>query len=371
VRIEASAPGKLILLGEYAVLEGAPALVMAVDRRARVSVTGAATDSADTRAPSCSVSVTAMAPEPYTANGHVAAGQVHWEHPDDATQRMSLVSALLNARLGSATPPPAESSPPLRATIETIDFFQENGVRRKSKLGLGSSAAVTVALAAALDALSGAPLPASETDALAGLLDLHRRFQSGRGSGADLAASLLGGVVEYELAPATKGGNPMPQVARLGLPPELQWAAVWTGRSASTGAFLEALDRWRAQHAAEYGARMDALGQLAREGVAAARLQSATRLLDCAARFGAELGAFGAATGLDIVSAEHAALLGYASRCGVVYKPCGAGGGDLGVAMASDAQALDRFTGLAREQGFMPLPLGLDTDGLQLKTRLE
>ncbi|PKL95245.1 MAG: ATP-binding protein, partial [Gammaproteobacteria bacterium HGW-Gammaproteobacteria-8] len=31
--ILADAPGKLLLLGEYAVLDGAPALVMAIDRR--------------------------------------------------------------------------------------------------------------------------------------------------------------------------------------------------------------------------------------------------------------------------------------------------------------------------------------------------
>ena len=36
--IRASAPGKMILLGEYAVLHGAPALVYTVERRAHVNV---------------------------------------------------------------------------------------------------------------------------------------------------------------------------------------------------------------------------------------------------------------------------------------------------------------------------------------------
>ena len=36
--IVASAPGKVILSGEYAVLDGAPAVCVAIDRRARVTV---------------------------------------------------------------------------------------------------------------------------------------------------------------------------------------------------------------------------------------------------------------------------------------------------------------------------------------------
>ena len=34
MRLEARAPGKLVVLGEYAVLQGAPALVLAIDRYA-------------------------------------------------------------------------------------------------------------------------------------------------------------------------------------------------------------------------------------------------------------------------------------------------------------------------------------------------
>ena len=37
MRFSASAPGKAVLSGEYAVLQGAPAIAMAVDCRARVT----------------------------------------------------------------------------------------------------------------------------------------------------------------------------------------------------------------------------------------------------------------------------------------------------------------------------------------------
>jgi len=38
MEVTASTPGKLVLLGDYAVLEGAPALVMAVNRHAKVRI---------------------------------------------------------------------------------------------------------------------------------------------------------------------------------------------------------------------------------------------------------------------------------------------------------------------------------------------
>ena len=37
MRVRATAPGKLVVLGEYAVLTGAPALVLAVDRQCQVA----------------------------------------------------------------------------------------------------------------------------------------------------------------------------------------------------------------------------------------------------------------------------------------------------------------------------------------------
>ena len=37
-RVTASAPGKVVLSGEYAVLSGAPAICMAVNRRATVTI---------------------------------------------------------------------------------------------------------------------------------------------------------------------------------------------------------------------------------------------------------------------------------------------------------------------------------------------
>src|SRR5690606_5365902 len=87
------------------------------------------------------------------------------------------------------------------------------------KLGLGSSGAVCTAMVAAL------VTPGLAAEEVVGLCHrAHRRFQGGVGSGSDVFASFHGGLLEVRGARAC----PLP------LPPALEVAVLWTGRSAST-----------------------------------------------------------------------------------------------------------------------------------------
>lgn len=67
-----------------------------------------------------------------------------------------------------------------------------------SNVGLGSSAAVTIAALGAIEQFFG--FNESQKDLHKRALDVVRKVQ-GRGSGADLAASLLGGIVSYQAEP--------------------------------------------------------------------------------------------------------------------------------------------------------------------------
>lgn len=133
------APGKLVLTGAYAVLDGAPAIVLATNR-------GAFADTGRT-------SPTAT-PEVRAALGDVPAPHV------DAS------SLFLGAR----------------------------------KLGLGASAAIVVASLGARDAERGVDLaePRAKDALFARARAAHAAAQGG-GSGVDVAASVYGGVLEYRI----------------------------------------------------------------------------------------------------------------------------------------------------------------------------
>jgi len=150
------APGKLVLTGAYAVLGGAPAIVMATNR-------GAYADSAR-------VSPTA--------------------------------TAEVRAALGDAVDAPH---------VDASSLFL--GAR---KLGLGASAAILVSSLAAREGSRGADL--LDDKVRASLFErawaAHASAQSG-GSGVDVAASVYGGVLEYVPGAATRTVLPAGTLVRV------------------------------------------------------------------------------------------------------------------------------------------------------------
>lgn len=340
MRVLAEAPGKLVMAGEYAVLAGAPALVVALDRRARVEVTPSDDDFFRVDAPDLGIR---------GARAQLQDGCLHW-HASCAgdVARLKLVTAVLESLADAAV-----VTTPWHMRLDTSAFFDADG---QGKLGLGSSAALTVALTAALCAQTGHQAPD-----VPALLAMHRRMQGGRGSGLDIATSLSGGSIVYRLC------EDRPQLRAVPWPQEVLWRVVWSGRPASTGDALATLSRWRQDHASDFSARMDELQALAGRVVTAVDAGNGAGMLQGMAAYAASLEALGQASGIDIVCAEHRRLAALAADSGVVYKTCGAGGGDVGVALTCDPDALNHFSRQVAAAGFRILDAGLDTRGLDVR----
>src|SRR5690606_5238152 len=300
----ASAPGKAVLIGEYAVLEGAPAVAMALDRRARV---GLASGNGPGHA------VRSLNSGARARFGPMPGGGLAWQDGD--AQAFALVEHVWQA----VRPEPRGS---LVLTLDTRAFYDPV---TGAKLGFGSSAALAVALAAAL-AGEAAPEPVREAARRA-----HMAFQGGRGSGVDIATAAHGGVVGYRRESA--------QVEHLPWPAGLEVCLLWSGRAADTPAAIDRLARARAEAAPALASLVAAAGALFRFA------------RDCR---------------LDVFGAGREALYDEASRRGLVYKPCGAGAGDTGAAFARDRGALDAFAAWAAQRGFARVAASLEARGVTL-----
>lgn len=304
--IEVSAPGKLFLIGEYAVLEGAPALLTAVDRRARVRLTAAPDLDWRISAPNLDLIDIRLGPDgdlPTTL---------------DATTRARLgVFDAVRTAIARRLRKPLD---PLAVTIDTSDFAQGG-----HKLGLGSSAAVSAALAQALAVAADIELSRAELAALA--IEAHRAAQGGTGSGGDVAASIYGGFIHY-----VRGEEPVP----LAWPGTLCGLTVVTGTGARTVDMVERVRAYARTDPYGYDADMTRLCHLA--DTAPQALARGTRLLQLAKEYFEALMALDHHARAGIISRRHDELHALATRHNGVFKTSGAGGGDVGLVFVRRGQ---------------------------------
>jgi len=299
------APGKVMLFGEYAVVEGAPhaALVAAVSRYV-----------------SCRCTPGGDRVEVVPAGLHPPPA------PGDA--RLAFVEAVL----ASAGP-----APPGRFVLESAEFFTATPEGDRMKLGLGSSAAVTVCLTAALAVAAGAELdaPGVRSEVFSRALHAHRQA-SGGGSGADVAACTFGGVSSVALEPvsATAGAGLAPVRVQPISTALRTLHLVFAGASADTRLLLRTVrgarerlpeGAWAACMAELDAARRDASVALDRETL------DTSALGDAVTRGRAAVDALAAVTGtaLSGPATVWRAVAELAAEVGGTWKTTGAGGGDL------------------------------------------
>ena len=336
MRVTASAPGKLVLLGEYAVLEGAPALVLAVDRRARVTLADAGGECWEIVSPTLGLQ----------ARLRLHDRNATWI--DAASAELGWIATLL-ARF-----PDTGSLPPCRIELDSDAFYLDHGGTR-GKLGFGSSAALTVALLGALHALADLAPPA-----LVEAIETHRAIQHGHGSGIDIAASAAGGLSRFQWAgDAVRNDS-------LRWPEGLHWTCVYSGRPASTRAMLATVGAWREREPTAFTQYMHELATISSRGIDALTANDAATFLSSLHEYATALARFGTAAGADIASREHRAIASIAETCGCVYKSCGAGGGDIGVTFAVEDGRLREFSERASRAGFPVIGLEADPKGLEV-----
>ena len=329
-RLVTSAPGKAIISGEYAVLCGASAICMAVERRARVTASVI---------PGSRCKVTAPGFVAGTFEFSSTGGELRWQRAD-APQHFGLLEAAWEAVFGGC------ETEAMELELDTQEFHD---AATSAKLGLGSSAALSVALVAALAGVAGS---SGNTHELAD--SAHTAFQRKRGSGVDVAAAFTGGLIRYS-------SDARLEPRQITWPDGLNYRFVWTGRPVAT------MDKL--QHFSTIAPNDPVLAVLVDQAESVADVFGSGNARESLLAMDAYISAlrsFDQSSGLGIFANEHALISAAAERHGLRYKPCGAGGGDIGVVLYTGDEELDALEQDLESSGITLLPLRMDRAGLTI-----
>lgn len=383
-RVCASAPGKLYVAGEYAVVEpGNPAIIVAVNRL----LTACIAERHSTR------SATGSGVEPGECS-------IHSDHHPQETLQWH------RERRGNGLIIVPDGEGPSRSLIVSAlqvveDLAQERNIDLRDydvrihselddasgrKYGLGSSAAVTVAVIRALARLYAIALPAMQCYKLAYLASF--RVQKS-GSGGDLAASVWGGCIRYASpdrawilhrirSGARVGdltGEPWPGLSVDRIPaltpqkstrecggsapaPQLRLLVGWTGKPASTPELVRSVRRHVADGTdADYRTFLRQSSACVDDVVPALAGGDMAFLRPCIARARGLLNGLSSMTDTPIETHLLHELVETATSLGAASKSSGAGGGDCGIAIIGPDGDARAIRSAWRAKGIEPLDL--------------
>ncbi len=316
-----SAPGKVFLAGEYAVLAGHPAVVAAVNRRAR---------------------------------GRFVA------HAEPSTP---LVAEALRAVREHLAPVGIE--PPPGAPLIDSSALSDSGTQGGTidgplgnKLGIGSSAAAAAVAVGALLEAAGRDAEAERFLTFTLADRAHRAAQGGRGSGGDVAAAVFGGVISFQ-----RPADAEPVIQPLGpVPGELVLFSAGPPRATVEG--IRGAEALAGRNPDRYHCLMREIGAAADGLLRAWQAADRPAVVQAIRASGLALDALARNAELPIWTEPVRAAANLAQELGGAAKPSGAGGGDVGLAFFADGDAAQAFRARGARLGLGILNILIDPRGL-------
>ncbi len=369
--IKVSAPGKLFLSGEWAVLEvGNPGVVTSVNKRVFVEI-----EEAD------KISVTIDDFDIRDLGAEFDGNELKWERElsdkekkDTQFIKGSIETALKylgdNAKKGFR----------IRSWGEQSQVEIEGEVK---KVGFGSSAASVVATVAGILALNGEDISKREIkDRIYKLSATAHYFVQGKvGSAFDVAASTYGGVFVYRrfdpkwLMEKLEAGENLKEIVdqkwsafeveELEIPEGFDLSIGWTKESASTSAMVKQLNEWAKSNQDEYKRLYDQIANLVRELIPVWKEKNKERVLEFLRKNEDFLRELGEKSGVNIETPDLKKLSEIANKNGAAGKLSGAGGGDCGIAISFSREVADKVKEEWRNSGLYIIDATVDYNGVK------
>lgn len=303
--MKVSAPGKMVLAGEYAVLVGEPAVACAVNARASIILDKSGS----------------------TIN-------------TEASPEVVAVRNLVTERFG-----------PLPSIPWTIDRSQLG--TKDTKFGLGSSGALAAAASLLFHRLAG---QGENIESIAECAFSGHHRISPNGSGIDVAASLHGGLFLFQRGPwVSPIANQLP----------FEFSVIFTGHAVRSAELIGHFMRWRDLQPVAAQQWASAMGQSATalsQSIGTQNFEQARDAVKQGYRLFQTLGQFLAQ---PLITHELQLIHHLAQKHQGEAKPSGAGGGDIAFALFDHAQKRSSFENDCRANRLTPLSLTIEPVGVK------
>lgn len=405
-QVQATAPGKLYIAGEYAVVDGAAAIVAAVNRYVKVTV-----DDENLRCENTQENLrenlceNASNRQKYygiiTSEGENYK-PLYWSRDldgnifyrddldsEDSAKSYSYVLAAIRVVDAYAR---EIYAPNCNRNVYNLHISSElDDAKSGKKYGLGSSAAVTVAVVRALCKWYGLKL---ETSTISKLSLIVSSTVKKSGSGGDVAASSLGGVILYraynrewleaELSLINSGDSdfdkllhkkwPRLEIKRINVPETLKLLVGWTGLPASSAELVSSVEssakstekttaKTSAESTAKTSANFTYQTFFEQSEICVQKLAQSLEnfeLDDISSGFAKNrelLQKLSALTGTIIETPKLTQLIEDADFVGIPAKTSGAGGGDCGIAITKiyENNRIESMKSAWKNHGIEPL----------------
>lgn len=345
-------PGKLMIAGEFAVLEPRHKLIaMAVDRF--VYATLIATE------------------ENQITLENLELFEAVWEYKENKVEiktkdpRVRFVQFAMEVALNYLE---EQSVSPERFSL-TIksELNDESGI----KYGLGSSAAVVTAV---IKAVLEHHLPASPSaDLVFRLAAISHVITQGNGSGADIAASSYGGIIEYTsfqaewLLEAYRNKQNLTElvlkewvhcsIKRVSLPRNLHILIGWTGKPASTSQLVKKTLGLKMTDPEKFHRFLDHSKMAVECFLTGTKEENISLVLKGVEENRQALSDVGNDACVEIETALLAKLADLAKQFGGAGKLSGAGGGDCGIAFVESKEKYNQLKMAFEDNGIKPLTI--------------
>lgn len=356
--IEVKVPGKLFIAGEYAILEpGQEAIVIAVDRYVKVTVQKS--DNNELSLP------------------QIGYPSVRWEwkngqvHLDEESRRLAFAKSALQVTLKFLS----EQGKNIENFSLTVGSQLDDGLGKK--FGLGSSAAIVVAIISALLHLHKVSV---EKEGLFKLASIAHYKTQGNGSCADIAASVFGGWIRYSsfrpewLLKELEEGTTLTKLVQkpwpylviqpLPRPDFFELCIGWTKVSAKTGPMVAKVQQLKKTDQESYRQFLKESKEAVDLTIEGLYQQNIDMVIEGLANNRMTLKKLGEKAREKIETPHLTTLIEIANRYGS-GKSSGAGGGDCGIAILKNEKYRSKLEEEWKEAGIEPLNLKVSTTGAE------